>query len=201
MPDQYYTRQPQSASRPEELELDWRGRRLCFTTDSGVFSKGELDQGTRILLEALPPLQGEVLDLGCGWGPVGVILAATNPGARLTMVDVNQRALQLAEANVRRNGLDCRVLESDGFGALTEERFDAVVTNPPIRTGKAVFYKMLADALEHLAPGGSLYLVIRKQQGAESCQRFLEETAKVERIARSGGFWVLRAYHERETEE
>jgi 16S rRNA (guanine1207-N2)-methyltransferase len=201
MSDQYYTRDPQSVSDPRLMQVEWQGRNLTFSTDAGVFSKGELDQGTRLLLEALPPLYGKVLDMGCGWGAIGVTLAATYPFLSVTMADVNRRALALAEENARRNGVAgrCRVLESDGFSALMEERFDAVVTNPPIRAGKQVIYRMFADAARTLTGEGTLYLVIRKQQGAESCIRYLQTLyGTVEKLDRSGGFWVIGASQPRE---
>ena len=110
------------------------------------------------------------------------------------MADVNLRALEWSEKNAARNGVRVRCLESDGFSALEGEMFDAVITNPPIRAGKQVIYRMFADAREHLNPGGSLFLVIRKQQGAESCLRYLQTLyAGVEKLDRSGGFWVLQA--------
>ena len=194
MNDQYFTREPGSASRPEDCAFSYRGRALRFRTDAGVFSRGEVDEGTRILLEALPPLEGSVLDMGCGWGAVGVSLAAANPGARLTLADVNLRALELSRGNAERNGVTCEVLESDGFAAMGGRVFDTVVTNPPIRAGKQVIYRIFADALAALRPGGSLYLVIRKQQGAESAFRYLETLSpEVERISREAGYWVIRA--------
>ena len=198
MNDQYYTAEPSSASRPVETNFAFRGRELRFTTDAGVFSKGELDQGTRILLDALPDLggAGTLLDLGCGWGAIGVSLASAYAGLQVTMADVNRRAVGLAGANAAANGVAdrCRAVESDGFAALQGERFDAVVTNPPIRAGKATIYQMFADAKEHLNSGGSLYLVIRKQQGAESCIKYLKTLyAQVEKLDRSAGFWVIGA--------
>lgn len=192
--DQYYTRCPQSESRPATCSFSYRGCALSFQTDAGVFSRGELDEGTRLLLEALPALQGDVLDLGCGWGPIGIGVAKANPGCRVTMVDVNLRALELCRGNAERNGAAVECLESDGMAALADRRFDAVVTNPPIRAGKQVIYRMFADAAATLKPGGALYLVIRKQQGAESCVRYLKTIyGQVERLSREGGFWVLRA--------
>lgn len=195
MNDQYYTREPGSESRPAECEFEYRGKRLRFTTDAGVFSRGELDTGTRLLLDALPEtMAGEILDLGCGWGPIGISVKAAWPETRVTMADVNLRALDRSRENARRNGAEAWILESDGFAALEDRTFDAVITNPPIRAGKQVIYRMFADAREHLKPGGSLYLVIRKQQGAESCIRYLQTLfARVEKLDRSGGFWVLRA--------
>ncbi len=194
MNDQYFTADPASASRPVMCDFTYRGAALRFETDSGVFSRGEVDEGSRILLEALPPLAGRVLDLGCGWGAIGVSIAAANPEARVTMADVNRRALALAEKNAAANRAACRVAESDGFSALEGERFDAIVTNPPIRAGKQVIYRLFADSAAHLAEGGALYLVIRKQQGAESALKYLRTLFEaVERIGRDRGFWVLRA--------
>lgn len=194
MNDQYYTADPTSASRPVACTVLFHGHSLRFETDAGVFSKGELDKGTELLLEALPPLHGAVLDLGCGWGPVGVALKKDNPALTLTLVDVNHRALALAEKNAAANGVSLEVLESDGFAALTGRRFDWVVTNPPIRAGKQVIYGMFAQAAEALLPGGGLCLVIRKQQGAESCLKYLKTLfGQVDILKKSGGFWVLCA--------
>ena len=195
MPDQYYTREPESESRPAACAFTYRGRELHFMTDAGVFSRGELDTGTRLLLEALPAqLTGEILDLGCGWGPIGISIGAAMPETRVTMADVNLRALSWSRENAKRNGVQAEVLESDGFSAMGDRSFDAVVTNPPIRAGKQVIYQMFADARAHLKPAGSLFLVIRKQQGAESCIRYLKTLyASVEKLDRSGGFWVLEA--------
>lgn len=195
MNDHYYTRDPQSASRPAECEFTYRGIRLTFRTDAGVFSRGEVDTGTRVLLEALPEeMHGEILDLGCGWGVIGISIARKWPEARVTMADVNTRALELSRENAKRNRAEVICAESDGMAAFQGKAFDAVVTNPPIRAGKQVIYRMFADAAEALKPDGALYLVIRKQQGAESCIRYLQTIyASVEKLDRSGGFWVLKA--------
>ena len=195
MNDHYYTRTPQSASRPAECEFTYRGIDLVFRTDAGVFSRGEVDTGTRLLLEALPEnLGGEILDLGCGWGVIGISIARKWPEARVTMADINTRALDLSRENAKRNRAEVVCAESDGMAAFEGKTFDAVVTNPPIRAGKQVIYKMFADAARSLAPEGALYLVIRKQQGAESCIRYLQTLyASVEKLDRSGGFWVLKA--------
>ena len=194
MNDQYYTADPSSQSRPVPCAFAYRGYGLNFMTDAGVFSKGELDQGTRLLIDALPEFTGDVLDLGCGWGAIGVSLARANPGARVVMADVNHRALQLSRDNLTRNNASAEVLESDGMAAVMDRTFDAVVTNPPIRAGKQVIYKMFADAAARLNQDGALYLVIRKQQGAESCVKYLKTLfAQVEKLDKSGGFWVLKA--------
>ena len=193
--DQYFTREPESASRPAECAFSWRGKALRFTTDAGVFSRGELDEGTRLLLDTLPErMEGRLLDLGCGWGPVGISLKACFPEAEVWMTDVNLRALERSRENAERNGAQVRCLESDGFSALEGLEFDAVITNPPIRAGKQVIYRLFAEAEAHLKPGGSLFLVIRKQQGAESCLKYLRTLfASAERLDRSAGFWVIEA--------
>ena len=194
MNDQYYTADPQSESKPVPCAFPYRGYGLNFMTDAGVFSKGELDVGSRLLLDALPALTGDVLDLGCGWGAIGVAIARANKGARVVMADVNHRALGLAQENCARNGVTAEVIESDGMSAVMGRRFDAVVTNPPIRAGKQVIYKMFADAAASLTDEGALYLVIRKQQGAESCVKYLRTLfGSVEKLDKSGGFWVLKA--------
>ena len=194
MTEQYYTRQPESESRPTECSFTYRGKELRFMTDAGVFSRGELDTGTRLLIEAFPEsMEGEILDMGCGWGPIGISVKAVWPETRVTMVDVNLRALNLSRENAKRNRTDVEVIESEGFASLEGRSFDAVITNPPIRAGKQVIYRMFAESKAHLKPGGILYLVIRKQQGAESCLKYLKTLyASVEKTARSGGFWVLR---------
>ena len=195
MNDHYYTRTPRSESKPVDCEYTYRGIPLSFRTDAGVFSKGEVDTGTRILLEALPEeMSGEILDLGCGWGVIGISIAKKWPETNVTMADVNLRALDLSRENAKRNRAEVICTESDGMAALEGRTFDAVVTNPPIRAGKQVIYKMFADAANSLKPGGALYLVIRKQQGAESCVKYLQTIyASVEKLDKSGGFWVIRA--------
>jgi len=194
MNDQYYTADPTSESKPVPCAFPYRGHGMNFMTDAGVFSKGELDQGTRLLLDALPALFGDVLDLGCGWGAIGVSIARANPDCRVVMVDVNRRALQLSRDNLERNKTAAEVIESDGMAQVLDRTFDAVITNPPIRAGKQVIYKMFSDAATHLNQGGALYLVIRKQQGAESCVKYLKTLfGQVEKLDKSGGFWVLKA--------
>ena len=195
MNDHYYTRNPASESRPVGCEYEYRGIRLSFQTDAGVFSKGEVDTGTDLLLKALPEeMGGEILDLGCGWGVIGISVARKWPDAKVTMADINQRALALSRENAKINRAEVVCAESDGMAAFEGRQFDAVITNPPIRAGKQVIYKMFADAAKCLKPGGTLYLVIRKQQGAESCMKYLGTLfGSVEKIDKSGGFWVIRA--------
>ena len=200
MNDHYYTRVPQSESKPVGCEYTYRGIPLAFQTDAGVFSKGEVDTGTRLLLEALPEeMSGEILDLGSGWGVIGISIAKKWPETKVTLADINTRALDLSRENAKRNRAEVACVESDGMAALAGRTFDAVVTNPPIRAGKQVIYQMFADAANALKPGGALYLVIRKQQGAESCMKYLQTIYdSVEKIDKSGGFWVIQAMKNKE---
>ena len=193
MPDHYYTENPNSAHDERRVTLKALGQTLTFTTDAGVFSRDGLDRGTEVLLEALPPLAGRVLDLGCGWGAVGVALGKRWPGLEIVMTDINSRAVELARRNLAENGVQATVVQGDGFASV-EGCFDAIITNPPIRAGKAVIYGLFAQARERLNPGGALYVVIRKQQGAPSALKYLKEIyAEAETVDRGSGFHVLRA--------
>ncbi|MBQ8536387.1 MAG: class I SAM-dependent methyltransferase [Clostridia bacterium] len=193
MSDHYYTQAPESESHPRRFTASPLGKELAFWTDAGVFSKGEVDKGTALLLENLPPLQGRVLDLGCGWGAVGVTLKAAQPHLNVVMCDVNQRALDLTRRNLQENGLTARVLLSDGLAALAGETFEAVVSNPPIRAGKQVIYDLFRQSFDHLTPGGRLFLVIRKQQGAESAIAYLKTFfQEVVTLKKGGGFWIIQ---------
>ena len=193
MPDHYYTETPNSAHDERRVALRALGNELTFITDAGVFSRDGLDRGTEVLLEALPQLTGRVLDLGCGWGAVGVALGKRWPELEIVMTDINSRAVALARRNLAENGVKATVVQGDGF-AQVEGRFDAIVTNPPIRAGKAVIYGLFAQARDHLKPGGALYVVIRKQQGAPSALKYLREIyASAEIVDRASGFHVLRA--------
>lgn len=200
MPDYYYTQEPASAHKERSITARALGLTLSFETDAGVFSKNELDPGSRLLIESMGALSGRVLDLGCGWGPVGTFLSLANPQAQLVMSDVNERALDLARRNLKNNGAAAEVVASDGFAAL-EGAFDHVVTNPPIRAGKALIYGLFDTAHERLREGGALTIVIRKQQGAPSALKHLQETfGNAEVIAKGGGYWIIRSVKGKEGE-
>ena len=193
MADHYYTENPSSAHEEWQIEATILGSALRFTTDAGVFSRDGLDRGTEVLLEALPGLHGRVLDLGCGWGAVGVALGKKYPDLEIVMTDINARAVELARRNLAANGVHAEVCQGDGFASV-EGSFDAIITNPPIRAGKAVIYGLFAEARNHLNPGGALYLVMRKQQGAPSALKYLKEIyARAETVDRGSGFHVICA--------
>lgn len=194
MPDHYYTPLPQSAHKPARITFPYRGHTLVFDTDSGVFSRLEIDKGTEWLLKALPdPMQGRVLDMGCGYGAIGLSVGKAYPACTLTLADVNERATALAAANASQNNVPVTVMVSDGFAALDGAVFDFILQNPPIRAGKQVIYQMFADASHCLASGGQLWLVIRKQQGAPSAMAYLSTLfSSVQAVDKKGGYWILR---------
>ena len=178
-------------------EFTLLGERFSLKSDRGVFSKDALDDGTRLMLETIAKtdLGESILDLGCGIGTMGILLAHFDSKRVVTMVDVNRRALGLAEENAKRLNVASRVhiLESDVYQNVTTS-FDTIVTNPPIRAGKKVTYAMYAGANSHLNEDGRLILVIRKQQGADSCQSYLETLFPVvEKVAQHKGFRILIA--------
>lgn len=193
MPEYYYTSAPTSAHEERHFSTVFAGKTIAFETDAGVFSKQHIDPGSELLCRSLPEdLSGSVLDMGCGWGAMTVMTLCRCKNVQVTMADVNERALSLAVRNVEKNHMVARAILSDGFERI-EGLYDAVITNPPIRAGKAVIYKMFEDAKAHLVPGGALYLVIRKQQGAPSALKFLKELyARAEVIERDGGYWIIR---------
>ena len=197
MSEHYFTPDPSTPSRPRQIALKALGLTLIMHTDAGVFSSDALDPGSRLLIESLPPLSGRVADLGCGWGAMGVPLALKRPGAECFLTDVNARAVDLARKNIVQNqAKNARAFQGDGLGALSGP-FQAVVTNPPIRAGKQVIYGLFEQSKEKLGPGGKLYAVIRKQQGAPSALKFLQglfSAAQV--IERGGGYWVIEATKE-----
>lgn len=169
----YFTSSPEAASRPRSVHIRVRGVELEILTDSGVFAKRGLDFGTRVLIETvtLPP-QAEAVDLGCGYGVVAAVLGRVYPESQWTLLDVNERAVSLAQRNVCL-GDRARVLVSDGFAAVPDLRADAVVLNPPIRAGKSVVYRLFAESAQHLRPDGALWVVIHKKHGAPSARERL----------------------------
>ena len=192
--DHYYTSAPTSAHKTAFVEMEYRGHALKFETDSGVFSRTELDRGTEVLLDSLPEtVEGAVLDMGCGWGVIGVAVGKHWPATRITMADINQRACDLSRKNAQANGVQAAVIESDGYEKVLGNAYDMILQNPPIRAGKAVIYKMFADAAACLTDKGEVWLVIRKQQGALSAITYLKTLFEdVETVEKKSGFWIIR---------
>lgn len=193
----YYSSRPDSKTENREIIAELRGKTLTFRTDAGVFSKKGIDFGSRLLIETAKLQENDhILDLGCGYGPIGIALAAYYSSITVKMVDVNKRAVHLASENARLNQVEHRVqMEvSDGFSSLVGEQFDAIMCNPPIRVGKTIIYQLFEEAVKHLNPKGSLWIVIRKQQGAASAQKQLATLfSSVELIEQRKGYCILQA--------
>ncbi len=194
MPDHYYSAAPTSAHKPAHVGFAYRGHPLAFLTDSGVFSRLEIDQGTALLLHSLPhPLAGRVLDMGCGYGVIGLCVGKAYPDCTVTLADINERAVALAQENAKANGVNAAILQSDGYAALPPAPFDWILQNPPIRAGKAVIYPMFAEAAARLTEKGEFWLVVRKQQGAPSAVQYLRTLfSTVQVVEKKSGFWILR---------
>ena len=198
-PEHYFTASPASPAELRPLEATIRGRRVRVLTAPGVFSGDRLDPGTRVLLETVadPPARGHLADVGCGWGPVALAMAAASPGATVWAADVNERAVDLTARNAAALGLtNVRALEAgEALRRLRADgvELDEIWSNPPIRIGKAALHELLRSWLALLAPGGRAQLVVAKNLGADSLHRWLAEDlgADVTRAGTSGGFRVL----------
>ncbi len=194
--EHYYTKNPNAESHPEYISADLLGHALSFYTDAGVFSKKSVDFGTKVLVESFVPTSssGSILDMGCGYGPVGISLGKHFPSVSMTMVDINERAIQLALKNARLNDVsNAKIHPSDLFRNV-EGRFDDIVTNPPVRAGKQVVHQIFEDASRYLNNGGHLWVVIQKKQGAPSALEKLKTIYnKVETVTKEKGYYIFRA--------
>ena len=194
MSNQYFTEQPAAPHRPGAVHLVLPDLHLELATDAGVFSAGRLDPGTRLLLDTAPPppAAGDLLDLGCGYGPLALTLAARAPRTRVWAVDVNRRALELCERNAAVAGLaNVRCVPPEDVGLPAA--FELIWSNPPVRIGKQPLYAMLESWLGRLATGASAYLVVQRNLGSDSLQRWLAGSGwDASRIAARAGYRVLR---------
>ena len=188
----YFDNNPSSVSNEKIIHANICGRMYTFYTDSDVFSKNGLDYGTRTLLENinLNDFRGDVLDFGCGYGPIGIYVKK-NTNCNVDMIDINKRAINLSKKNARVNSVLVNVYESDIYTNI-KKKYDVIITNPPIRVGKKILYEILFKANEYLKDGGVLYLVINKSQGAKSLKKDLENTYLVSTICKSSGFYVYK---------
>jgi 16S rRNA (guanine1207-N2)-methyltransferase len=191
---QYFAERPEAAHRPGIVHVVLPDLHLALETDAGVFSPGRLDPGTRLLLETAPPPPGagDLLDLGCGYGPLALVLAARAPDARVWATDVNTRALGLCERNAAAAGLANVRCLPPGDPALPGS-FALIWSNPPIRIGKAALHELLSAWLGRLAPDGTAFLVVQRNLGADSLQRWLAESGwTADRVAARAGYRLLR---------
>ena len=196
MSKMYYAENPDAAHDIHELRVDLLGEKMTFLTDAGVFSKKMIDFGSQLLLKCLEVNQGEtVLDVGCGYGPLGLSLAKAY-GVQVTMVDINNRALDLARQNAERNKVEATIFQSNIYEQV-EGHFDHVISNPPIRAGKQVVHEIIEKSQDFLETGGDLTIVIQKKQGASSAKSKMEDVfGNCEVVKKDKGYYILRSVNE-----
>lgn len=194
----YYEDNRDLAHDVQELTVELLGLPLHFLTDAGVFSKNAIDYGSRVLLDNFQPEGAKtLLDVGCGYGTLALTLAKKY-GLKATLVDVNSRALDLAKKNADKNNIEVNGIFLSNIYDNVEGKFDAIISNPPIRAGKEVVHTILSDAYEHLNDDGHLTIVIQKKQGAPSAQKKMKDVfGNCEIVAKDKGYYILRSYKEK----
>ena len=187
----YFENDNNLVSEIKPFNISVNGNNFTFNTDNGVFSKGELDFGTNLLIRNVLSLDisGDVLDLGCGYGPIGIILKKIKD-INVTMSDINNRAIHLSKMNAKKNNVTVNVINSDGYDSITDS-FDYIISNPPIRVGKKILYKLLLDSKDHLKTNGKLIIAVRKEQGALSLIKDMKNDYKVEILDKDKGFFII----------
>ncbi|GAE31478.1 class I SAM-dependent methyltransferase [Halalkalibacter hemicellulosilyticus] len=196
MSDHYYSEKPTVESDVKEWSVNLKGKDFLFASDRGVFSKEGIDFGSRLLIETfeMPSFAGDIVDVGCGYGPIGLSVASMDSSRVVHMVDVNERALALAKDNAKRNR--CGNVEIYKSDCLTQVKgtFAAIVTNPPIRAGKKVVHTIFEQASSLLREQGELWVVIQKKQGAPSAiERLKQLFNSVEVVVKKKGYFILLA--------
>lgn len=186
----YFTNDINLKHNVDKKNVVINGKEFTFFTDNGVFSKKGLDFGTRTLLESLPEdLKGDILDFGCGYGPIGIYLKKSYD-CEVDMLDINERSVSLAKKNADLNNAKVNIFLSDIYSNVNK-KYDYIVTNPPIRVGKQILYKILFDAKDYLKENGKIYLVINKDQGAKSLMKDLANSYKVSLVNKNKGFFII----------
>lgn len=197
MSDHYYSSKPETAHDRQTLAAELRGFALKLTSDAGVFSKNGVDYGSRVLINAMDLTGAKaILDVGCGYGPIGITAAKLVPDAIVTMLDINERAVELARHNAIQNQVSRNTIikQSDRLEAVRNQLFDVILTNPPIRAGKEIVHSIFEQAYEQLKVGGSLWIVIQKKQGAPSAREKLSSMFRhVEEVTKDKGYRIFRA--------
>lgn len=197
MANQYFENDPDLEHELKKFDFTLRKHNLNFISDSGVFSRQTIDYGSRVLIEAIDFSNvpaGNILDVGCGYGPIGLALAKEQKTRQTTMVDVNLRALKLAKQNANDNKIDnVEIFESDVYQNVTG-KYALIVSNPPVRAGKNVVTAILAESKDYLEPNGELWIVLQKKQGAPSAKKLMDQTfGNVEVVTRDKGYYILKS--------
>ncbi len=195
MSGQYFDNNPSLKHEIRSYQFKFNGNIYRFLTDSGIFSRDYLDFGSETLINAFTyeDKPFKALDLGCGYGPIGVLMSKKYPRVSLTMSDVNERACEIAKVNTRENKVEALIIPSDGYTNI-HDQFDVIWLNPPIRAGKEVIYRLYEESYNHLLPMGEFWIVIQKKQGAESSQKQLKNLfGNCEVIKKNKGYFILKS--------
>lgn len=201
MTNHYYSQEPTTEHDFEQWSFELKGKNFQFVTDSGVFSRETVDFGSRVLIDTFNweelPADGKILDVGCGYGPIGLAIAFASQRF-VEMVDTNSRAVELAQGNANRNGIkQVDIHQSNIYEAVHEETYAAIVSNPPIRAGKKVVHEILTEAYPRLKSGGTLTIVIQKKQGAPSAKSKMAETfGNAEIVHKEKGYYIIKSIKE-----
>lgn len=190
--DHYFTNNQNLKSEIKTLNYSYNGYDFIFLSDNGVFSKEHIDYGSRLLLETFLKIyksSGSILDVGCGYGFMGIVINKILQ-ANVTMVDVNKRALHLTKRNLEQNQVTAKVIESNVYENISD-KYDVIITNPPVRAGKQILLDILIGAKEHLKENGELWYVLRKDHGAKSMEKVLNKHYRVETVEKSKGFYIF----------
>ncbi|MDT2606174.1 class I SAM-dependent methyltransferase [Enterococcus hirae] len=201
MTNHYYSQEPTTEHDFEQWSFELKGKNFQFVTDSGVFSRETVDFGSRVLIDTFNweelSADGKILDVGCGYGPIGLAIAFASQRF-VEMVDINSRAVELAQGNANRNGIkQVDIHQSNIYEAVHEETYAAIVSNPPIRAGKKVVHEILTEAYPRLKSGGTLTIVIQKKQGAPSAKSKMAETfGNAEIVHKEKGYYIIKSIKE-----
>ena len=180
-------------SNEKIIKIKIKETSLKFTVDNGVFSKKGLDFGTRTLLETIDTnkIKGDILDFGCGYGPVGIYISKIT-NLKVDMADINERALNLSKKNAKINDVNVNIFQTNIYSNI-DKKYDYIITNPPIRVGKKILYEIISESLNHLKENGKLFLVINKNQGAKTLVKNLNEKHSANVINKNKGFYIIEA--------
>lgn len=191
----YFINDPDLVSNKRQIEYHFNNGLFCFVTDNGVFSKNEVDRGSNALISSVSDLDlgNSILDLGCGYGVIGIVMKKINPNADVDLVDINDRAVELSKINAKLNNVKVNTYNSEDITKLNK-KYDSILLNPPIRAGKKVIYQLYRSSYDVLNNNGKLYIVIQKKHGSESSLKELKSLFKaVKIVSRKSGYQIIES--------
>lgn len=191
---QYFDNDPNLGSNIKEIKYTYYGKEVTFRVDLGVFSKDRVDFGSNVLLQNLPVFNDEsILDMGCGYGTIGLSIAKAFPKTNVLMCDVNRRAIELTNTNIMLNRIsNATVIESNCYEKI-DSKVDVIISNPPIRAGKKVVYDICLNAVNYLNDNGVAFYVVQKKQGAETLIKNMKDVFSfVEIVDKRNGYFIIK---------